>query len=224
MTKLHLGCGRFYIEGYENIDFDFSNHTVQNDIIADRYCNVVKLSYPSSTVDEVRLHHVFEHFSRAVAMALLCRWCDWLRPGGVLRIETPDLMGAARAFVSPFTSHDVRQQIVRHLFGSHEASWAVHWDGWYGERFKRVLQRLDFKSIKILSQKWGALHNVEVTAFRGDRVFSFSEYRDIVSSVLSESLIKLAVRNTVGESEEAMLQVWLAEWEEVYLSRACDVS
>lgn len=216
MTRLHLGCGRVYLQGYINIDFDFDKHTVQDDLVADKYCNVVGLVYPRSTIEEIRLHHVFEHFSRPVALALLCRWRDWLVSDGKLRIETPDLMGAARCLASPFTSYGVRQEVVRHLFGSHEAMWAAHWDGWYKDRFKRTLDLLGFVDLNFSCRKWGALHNIEVVAVRGYRDFSFAEYRDLVSTLLSESLICQPGGSEVGVSEEAMLKVWLADWERAY--------
>jgi len=39
------------------------------------------------TLDEIRSHHLFEHFDRAHALALLIRWHGWLRPGGALTVD-----------------------------------------------------------------------------------------------------------------------------------------
>src|SRR5512139_881733 len=108
MTKLHLGCGTRYLDGYVNIDHPPSEHTVQHALVADRYADINDLHYPAGEIDEVRLHHVFEHFPRQIALALLCRWTDWLKPGGLLRIETPDAMASAWALISPLTSDRVR--------------------------------------------------------------------------------------------------------------------
>src|SRR5712691_2949381 len=129
--KLHLGCGHYYLEGYVNVDYPPADHSVQKTLRADLFRDLTTLSYPRGTVEEIRLHHVFEHFSRPVALALLCRWRDWLAPGGKLRIETPDLKASAWLLVSPFVCYEDKQEVIRHLFGSHEAHWAVHWDGWY---------------------------------------------------------------------------------------------
>lgn len=124
--KLHLGCGEKYLDGYLNVDFPSDNHTVQKKSVADRYCDVAKLDFAGESVDEVRLHHLFEHFSRPKALALLCRWTDWLKVGGKIHIETPDWDASILTYLSPLTSYDQREQILRHLFGSHEAPWAVH--------------------------------------------------------------------------------------------------
>ena len=220
--KLHLGCGEKYLDGYINIDYPSSEHTVQNRCAADELCDIQTLSYPFGTIEEVRLHHLFEHFSRQVALGLLCRWTDWLKSGGILHIETPDFQASVYRFVSPFTSFDEKQQILRHLFGSHEANWAFHLDAWYEEKFRAILNSLSYKKIKFKKSKWGATKNIEVTAIRGDKQFSEHEYQGIVQNFLCASLIKDPIKNgkidleKVAPSEVQMLNVWLKEWLSAY--------
>lgn len=220
MTKLHLGCGTRYLDGYVNIDHPVGEHTVQHDLVADRYADITKLTCPHGSIDEIRLHHVFEHFSRPVALAQLCRWTDWLRPDGVLRIETPDALGCAWALVKPWTSEASRQQIVRHLFGSHEAAWAVHWDGWYEERFRRTLAALGFRKLRFRHSRWGALRNVEVSAIRGSGMLGLSDYERIVDELLKLSLVSHASMrsmNDIAASERVMHGVWMRDWKRAYL-------
>jgi predicted SAM-dependent methyltransferase len=219
MTRLHLGCGTRYLDGYVNIDHPPSKHTVQDQLVADLYADISELNYPAGSIDEVRLHHVFEHFPRQIALALLCRWCDWLRPGGTLRIETPDVIGSAWALISPFSSNRLKQQVIRHLFGSHEAAWAAHWDGWHKERFKHTLTMLDFTKQTFIQSKWGALYNIEVLATRGTCTFNLTDYERIVENLLRESLIthkSIHSSHDVAESEMAMLTVWMREWKAAY--------
>jgi len=211
MTKLHLGCGTRYLDGYVNIDHPPSEHTVQHALVADRYADITELIYPTGTIDEVRLHHVFEHFPRQITMALLCQWTDWLKPGGLLRIETPDVMASAWALVSPMTSSGAR----------HEAGWAAHWDGWYKDRFRHTLTALGFRDLKFVRSRWGATRNIEVLATRGDKTFTLEDYRSIVEELLAKSLVthwSKWSRNTVAESERVMLDVWMREWEHAYTS------
>jgi predicted SAM-dependent methyltransferase len=220
MIKLHLGCGTRYLNGYINIDYPQSEHTVQNQLVADRYEDITGLRFANGVVDEVRLHHVFEHFTRQIALALLCRWTDWLRPGGTLRIETPDVMASARRLVLPWMSEKKKQQIVRHLFGSHEAKWAGHWDGWYQDRFNMTLSVLGYSNLKFKCNSWGALHNIEVIATRNTQLFSLVDYENIVYDLLKDSLITHISRRSihdVADSEMAMLDVWMREWKEAYL-------
>ena len=126
---------------------------MQTGVAADIFADIVDLDFPDSTVDEVRLHHVFEHFNRSTALALLVRWHKWLKMGGKLHIETPDLMGNARLLLSDL-SWKVKMAVVRHLAGSHEASWANHIDHWFPERFVHTLERLGFEKIDTRSVNW----------------------------------------------------------------------
>ena len=222
--KLHLGCGQYYLEGYVNVDYPASEHLVQKSLRADLYSDLTTLGYPAASVEEVRLHHVFEHFSRPVALALLCRWRDWLVPGGKLRVETPDLMASARLLVRPWVGYEKKQEVIRHLFGSHEAHWAIHWDGWYPERFKRTLKALGFGKVSVRTGGWRRLRNVEVLAERDSRAFDTAAYRQAVEGLLALSTVKsqrfYSSAAPVTGSEAEMLGVWMQMWEQAYHARA----
>lgn len=79
--RLHLGCGEQRLEGYVNIDYPPSEHTVQTKTGADIFADITTLNFPTHSVDEIRLHHVFEHFDRATALALLIKWHSCLKIG-----------------------------------------------------------------------------------------------------------------------------------------------
>lgn len=221
--KLHLGCGQYYLEGYVNVDYPASEHSVQNSLRADLYQDLATLSFPRESVEEVRLHHVFEHFPRPVALALLCRWRDWLVPGGKLHIETPDLMASARLLVAPWVGYAKKQEVVRHLFGSHEAHWAIHWDGWYPKRFVRTLSALGFRDVSVRTARWRRLCNVKVFAIKGPDAHGMAEYRAAVRDLLAMSTVKSQrfYSNAVpaSGSEVKMLSVWMNMWEQAYLDR-----
>jgi hypothetical protein len=129
--------------------------------------DVMSVSCPAETLAEIRLHHLFEHFERTQALALLLRWYRWLMPGGHLTIETPDFEGCLANFSErPAADQGV---ILRHIVGSQEASWAQHRDGWSPNRFRYVLGALGFTDISTsptLSDARGLLPNVIVRAHR----------------------------------------------------------
>lgn len=145
--RLHLGCGEKYLEGYWNIDFPEGEHTVMKPKV-DEYGDVRTLSYPEGSIEEVRSHHLFEHFSRAEALALLARWRRWLKPDGVLTIETPDFATSAAFFLNT-TSMKRKFQLARHMLGSQEAGWALHKDYWDKQKFIFVLKKFGFKDVKV---------------------------------------------------------------------------
>lgn len=144
-VKLHLGCQEKYLEGYINIDLPPSEHTAQ-EVKADLYADVRDLDYPAGTVDEIRSHHLLEHFSRQEALLLLSRWHRWLKVGGLLVVETPDFEESAKKFVGA----NIEDQFVlgRHIFGSHEAGWAYHKDFWSEPKYRYVLDKIGFGEMK----------------------------------------------------------------------------
>jgi predicted SAM-dependent methyltransferase len=148
LPKIHLGCGETYLDGYVNIDFPPEEHTIAS-VHPDRYADVRTLDFEPGSVSEVRLHHLFEHFTRPESLALLVRWRKWLAPGGRLVIETPDAEGIARAFLKSKSIAD-KLGLQRHLFGSQEAKWAIHYDGWFEEKYRVVFEALGFDIEKIL--------------------------------------------------------------------------
>lgn len=164
--KLHLGCGEVYLEGYRNIDQPPAEHSVQRKSVADEQTDLRSLRYPAESIEEVRLHHVFEHFPRAVAMALAASWSSWLRPGGALHVEVPDFERTARSVLRPFSSRRQRFTGIRHLFGSHEAPWAVHWEGWTRESLCEAFRLCGLRVERVRRSRWLHTHNITVVGIR----------------------------------------------------------
>lgn len=202
--RLHLGCGGTYLEGYRNIDLPPENHGVQEGIRPDEFADITQLDYRANSVDEIRLHHVFEHFERPTALRLLIDWHTFLRPGGLLWIETPDFRRSALAFLLRPTSGS-RLKVLRHLYGSQEANWAAHKDGWYAGRFRHHLEALGFDRVKCRRTRWRGTFNLHVTARKAAAPLSREEL-----VVRAESLLRLSLVDD-GESERRILAEWMRE-------------
>jgi predicted SAM-dependent methyltransferase len=82
-TKLHLGCGDHHLEGWWNVDLER-----RGDLQAD-----LSRSIPvrSGSVDYVHSEDFLEHVDLPRGRNLLSECFRVLRPGGVLRLLTPDL-------------------------------------------------------------------------------------------------------------------------------------
>ena len=145
-ARLHLGCGDVYLPGYLNVDYPPDLGVASGTSRPDLEAAIPTLDCPEGALAEVRLHHVFEHFERAVGLALLVRWFDWLEPRGLITIETPDFESSVDCFAEK--SFDDQSLILRHVFGSQEASWANHLDGWSAHRFRRILPLLGFENVE----------------------------------------------------------------------------
>lgn len=145
-ARLHLGCGEVYLPAYLNVDLPPELGTASGTSRPDLLADILALDCPEEALIEIRLHHVFEHFERAVALGLLVRWFDWLEPGGKITIETPDFEHSVEGFAErPLEDQSL---ILRHVFGSQEAPWARHLDGWSPRRFRSVLPPLGFEHVE----------------------------------------------------------------------------
>jgi len=210
--RLHLGCGQNRLEGYINIDFPQSEHNVMN-VQPDLSADILKLDFPQGTIDEIRLHHVFEHFTRIRALSLLIRWHGWLKDGGILHIETPDIAGCAKTLASE-APYEVKMRVIRHLSGDQCDSWAFHIDHWFAERFQRTLERFGFEIVSTTPSEYKNLSNISVIARKTvslprDKLIAAAE------ELLQESLVS-------KKHEKKALLVWKRQLQAALKSPASD--
>jgi len=203
--RLHLGCGSVKLPGYINIDFPPAEHTVQTHSAADYFGDILKITFPSESVDEVRLHHVFEHFDRPTALAQLYRWHVWLKMGGILTIETPDLSASLWMLIFPWVPYETKQIVLRHLYGSHEAHWAVHYDAWNKEKFSKVLPAFGFGSLQFEFSKYKSTRNILVKAVK-NQILSSEEIKKMAEDIFRDSLVDDSA------TENRLLSVWLEKF------------
>lgn len=184
--RLHLGCGENYLDGFVNVEHPCNKH-----MKADLHEDIRDLEFKNDTVDEIIISHVFEHFNRPTALALLYKFNRWLKVGGRLNIVTPDIIGSARNLSSGNFSYTDQQKILRHMFGTHEADWAVHADGWYDKKFNLILPMLGFSigsisNIRFQNNSWRS--DVSVEAFKEKSVDVFSA-AVVINDIISQSMI-----------------------------------
>ena len=84
MLKLNLGCGDVRVDGWVNIDLESEKADLKRDLRD-------PLPYEDDTVDFIYSEHLIEHLNLNEGLKLLSECRRVLRPGGVLRIATPDL-------------------------------------------------------------------------------------------------------------------------------------
>ncbi|MEH2266467.1 class I SAM-dependent methyltransferase [Nostoc sp.] len=84
MLKLHIGCGEVYIQDWINIDVESSKADLKHDLRQ-------PLPYENNTVDLIYNEHFIEHLTAEEGVHFLKEMHRILKPGGVIRIATPDL-------------------------------------------------------------------------------------------------------------------------------------
>jgi len=82
--KLHLGCGGHLLPSWANVDLDGPEGVVCLDLSK-------PLPVADGAVKFVFCEHFIEHISAEQGRAFLRECCRVLRPGGVMRVSTPDL-------------------------------------------------------------------------------------------------------------------------------------
>lgn len=94
MIKLEIGSGNRPLEGYEHLDIN-------------PWCPHVEYVAPMDNIptedgrfDEIQAIHVIEHQPWKTTLNTLTEWVRVLKPGGMLRIATPNLRWIAKAYHS----------------------------------------------------------------------------------------------------------------------------
>ena len=201
--RLHLGCGTRYLEGYINIDQPSVSPLIQDASVADAHADILSLQFPTDSVDEIRLHHVFEHFPRPIACALLASWFSWLRTAGTIWIEVPDFQRTARPILNPFASFKKKGVAERHIFGSHEAGWAIHCEGYTPVSLRKFMELYGFKVLQTKKNKWRGTYNFEIIAKKLSRESTRGNFTAITEGYLGNFLVD------ESDSERNLLTIWM---------------
>lgn len=100
---LNLGCGKVLIPGFVNIDAE-EGAPMRHDVR-------MGLPFRDASVDAIYSEHFIEHLTQAEGIALLRECRRVLRPGGVVRMATPDLDEVVRRYG---TEHWLGSGMKRH--------------------------------------------------------------------------------------------------------------
>lgn len=79
--RVNLGCGHVRLEGYVNVDLYADEADIKADVLAVTF----------EHVDELVAYHLLEHLTHSDAAFLLAKAKAWMRQGGTLEVETPDM-------------------------------------------------------------------------------------------------------------------------------------
>jgi predicted SAM-dependent methyltransferase len=156
--RINLGCGFDRRPGYLNIDFQQFH---EPDLVAD-VRNLAML--PSAGYDEIVAQDVLEHLPRADALRTLKEWARLLRPGGVLLLRLPDLVGLLGLFVGRPGRED-QEELVQCLFGTQAYDGDFHQNGFTEVLLRHYLHEAGFAAVHFEHMdEW----LFEVTATRGE--------------------------------------------------------
>ena len=105
--KLHLGCGKRFIEGYTHVDLAEFEHI-------DHQTSVTELGmFEDQSVKEIYASHVIEYFDLVEVRDVLFEWHRVLKFGGELILSVPNF----EALIKIYQTTDDIKTILGPLFG-----------------------------------------------------------------------------------------------------------
>ena len=140
--KLHLGCGKRYLEGYIHVDIAEFEHI-------DYQLPIDDLStFKDNTIEEIYASHVLEYFDRNDVINVLTEWKRVLKHSGILRLAVPNFPKLVEVYQS---SKDL-SSILGPLYGKWDIGnqeFIYHKTVYDENSLKNVLEEVGFKNIKI---------------------------------------------------------------------------
>lgn len=117
MRKLEIGSGNRPLPGYEHLDIN------SNCPCLEYVCEMHQIPVEDNIFDEIISVHVLEHQPWKMAKLTLTEWIRVLKPGGTLRIVTPNLRWIAQTYLAAFnhTKSDIQKDI--NVMNAGEQSW-----------------------------------------------------------------------------------------------------
>ncbi len=90
--KLHLACGTNILSGWTNVDLEpIGAGVIQHDLTQ-------HLPFPDDSADFIYSEHFIEHIPKESAYAFVSQCFNKLKPGGTIRISTPNLARLVRQY------------------------------------------------------------------------------------------------------------------------------
>jgi predicted SAM-dependent methyltransferase len=111
-VKLNLGCWDRIIPGFINIE---SQDIPGVDIVAD--VKNLKM-FEDSTVELIYASHVIAYFDQFEIIDVFAEWKRVLRPGGTLRVSTPNLLSLISIYEMSLSVDKIKGPLYGRMFGS----------------------------------------------------------------------------------------------------------
>lgn len=166
--KLVLGCGSSVLKGWLNTDFE----PLSDEVV---YLNVTaRFPFPDGVFDYVFSEHMIEHIGYADALHMLRECFRVMKPGGRIRISTPNLeflFDLYRKDKSPLQEEYIRRsaerwgvkQLDTHVINFYLREWG-HCFIYDEKALKGAMEDAGFREIErctLNESRWPALANLE---------------------------------------------------------------
>lgn len=169
VTRLHLGCGDHILANWANVDLIGFPGVVPWNLTA-------PLPVAADSIDYIFSEHFLEHISFEEGQRHLADCYTALRPGGVLRISTPDLHELVDAYEAGATDRwadvDWHPQTPCQLLNEAMHAWGHLFVYDYGE-LSLQMQRAGFRQVERSAwrkSRHDVLNDLELRPFHGELI------------------------------------------------------
>lgn len=160
---IHLGSGEAIFEGFCNIDASLYPCC---DVVA----GVEKLKLSSNSVGIIYNSHVFEHFPREKAKAVLYEWYRVLKPGGKIFICVPDLEVLFSMYLNSLPKYyldserEVADLACAVIYGGQTNKYDYHFYGYSFITLKALLKSVGFTNVHRFDVSTTTFYNEKTAA------------------------------------------------------------
>lgn len=158
---LNIGCGKDYRKSTDEINW--WNVDGDKSVRADAHVNathefdMVSAADVDDAYDEIVAIDILEHIRPDKWRVTLEYWCAFLKPGGTIRIQVPNLVNISARYLAGDIDEETANRVI---YGERTNEWDTHYQLFSMERLTGTLREF---GLEILEQS--SLHvNIVVTA------------------------------------------------------------
>jgi len=146
-NKINLGCGFDKRDGFLNVDLNAFHEP-------DLVCDVTDLRrLPDGYYEYVLANDILEHILRVKTQNTLKEWNRILKPGGVLELQVPNVIGLLNLLTHPdYQTPEKQEELLQCLFGTQGYDGDFHYPGFTEVYIRYLLESAGFDILQIASK------------------------------------------------------------------------
>lgn len=161
IRKINLGCGHVQPEGYINVD---ARELPGVDVVT----SADDLLFDDNVLEEIYAAHLIEHFTELeLTRKIFPHWIKKIKPGGKLRLVTPDADSMIKDYVAGEMTFDALRKVT---YGAQDYEGDFHYTMFSVNSLKELLINAGFEKIELIedNRRNGLCREMEIVAVKSE--------------------------------------------------------
>lgn len=161
IRKINLGCGHVQPEGYINVD---ARELPGVDVVT----SADDLLFDDNILEEIYAAHLIEHFTELeLKRKIFPHWLKKIRPGGKLRLVTPDADSMIRDYIAGEMTFEALRKVT---YGAQDYEGDFHYTMFSVNSLKELLINAGFEKIELIedNRRNGLCREMELVAVKSE--------------------------------------------------------